>query len=309
MRSQDVTNTPGNHAIFITLGLNRPDDIEPVKGVCGDLPAIVRSLRGRYPGEEISAVFGIGSDAWDHLFPKRKKPKELVPFQAIKGEKHTAPSTPGDLFFHIRATRQDLAFEVASRVFEILGDSVYSIDEVQGFRYLDGRAIIGFVDGTENPEYPEDRSKFAVIGEKEPDFAGGSYCFVQKYLHDWKAWNALEVTEQEKAIGRYKYNDKELSDELKPESAHNAVTNISDADGEELKIVRANMPFANPSKGEYGTYFIGYAATFETTKKMLENMFVGEPKGNTDRLLDFSTAETGTLFFAPSLELLDELSQ
>ena len=42
---------------------------------------------------------------------------------------------------------------------------------------------------------------------------------------------------------------------------------------------------------------------------MLENMFIGEPEGNTDRLLDFSTAVTGTLFFVPSMEMLEELGE
>ncbi|MDR2200382.1 MAG: Dyp-type peroxidase [Deltaproteobacteria bacterium] len=308
MREQDVTFKPGNHAIFLVFGLNKPDDTGPVKAICEDAPSFVRSLRNRYPAETVSCVLGFGSPAWDHLFPRRKKPKELSPFAEIKGEKFTAPSTPGDLFFHIRSSRADLAVELASLVTESLGDSVFPIDEVHGFRYFDGRAILGFVDGTENPDIPEESRRFAVIGDAEPDFKGGSYCFVQKYVHDMAAWNKLSTEEQEKVIGRGKFNDRELSDEDKPENAHNAVTNIEDENGEELKIVRANMPFANPGKGEYGTYFIGYASTFTTTRKMLENMFIGDPVGNTDRILDFSTAVTGALFFIPSLELLDELA-
>ena len=193
-----------------------------------------------------------------------------------------------------------LCFEFASIIDEKLKGVVDSIDETHGFRYMDGKAIIGFVDGTENPAY-----HFAVIGDEDPDFIGGSYIFVQKYIHDMTAWNSLPVEAQEKVIGRHKYNDVELSDEEKPQNAHNAVTNI----GDDLKIVRANMPFANTSKGEYGTYFIGYASTFSTTHKMLENMFIGDPVGNTDRLLDFSTPITGTLFFAPSYDLLAKLGE
>ena len=180
-----------------------------------------------------------------------------------------------------------------------------TFSEIKGEKYRDGKAIIGFVDGTENPAVDENPYHFAVIGEEDADFAGGSYVFVQKYIHDMVAWNALPVEQQEKVIGRHKFNDVELSDEEKPGNAHNAVTNI----GDDLKIVRANMPFANTSKGEYGTYFIGYASTFSTTRRMLENMFIGSPAGNTDRLLDFSTAITGTLFFVPSYDLLGELGE
>ena len=117
-------------------------------------------------------------------------------------------------------------------------------------------------------------------------------------------WNALSTEDQEKVIGRRKLKDVDVSDDEKPANAHNAVSNI----GDDKKIVRGNMPFANTSKGEYGTYFIGYARYFSTTKKMLENMFIGDPVGNTDRLLDFSKPITGTLFFAPSYDLLGAIS-
>ena len=241
----------------------------------------------------------------NNFFPEQGNPKELKTFETIKGAKYTAVSTPGDILLHIRAKQMGLCFEFASIIDEKLKGVVDSIDETHGFRYMDGKAIIGFVDGTENPAVDENPYHFAVIGDEDPDFIGGSYVFVQKYIHDMTAWNSLPVEAQEKVIGRHKYNDVELSDEEKPQNAHNAVTNI----GDDLKIVRANMPFANTSKGEYGTYFIGYASTFSTTHKMLENMFIGDPVGNTDRLLDFSTPITGTLFFAPSYDLLAKLGE
>jgi putative iron-dependent peroxidase len=309
MKLQDVTQTPGEYAIFMVLGLhNEKIAAKKVKTLCGSFAAIVRSMRNRFPDLEISCVMGFGAKAWKKLFPAEPRPKELDVFKEIKGSKHTAVSTPGDLFFHIRAKRMDVCYEVASMLGEVLEGGVSPIDEVHGFRYLDSRSIIGFVDGTENPE-DEARRVFATIGDEDGHFKGGSYAFVQKYLHDMQGWKALTTEEQEQAIGRKKYDDLELSEEKKPKNAHNAVTNITDADGNELKIVRANMSFANPSKGEVGTYFIGYAGTFGTTRKMLERMFIGEPEGNTDRLLDFSTAVTGTLFFVPTMELLEQLGE
>ena len=309
MHPQNITETPGQFALFMVFGINATADApEKIKGVCGDLSAIVRSMRNRFPGQQISCVMGFGARAWGELFPEQPKPAELEEFREIRGERHVAVSTPGDLFFHIRTKRADVGYEMASLITADLGDAVTAIDETHGFRYFDGRAIIGFVDGTENPD-DEERMAFAAIGDEDPDVAGGSYVFVQKYLHDMKAWNALSTEEQERAIGRRKYDDRELGDDEKPENAHNAVTNIQDAEGNELKIVRDNMPFANPARGEFGTYFIGYARTFSTTRTMLEHMFIGEPVGNTDRLLDFSTAVTGTLFFVPSADLLEALAE
>lgn len=309
MKPQDVTAGHGEFAMFMVFGLDKGEEAAArVKQLCGTVGAMVRSMHTRLEDCRASCVMGFGAEAWARLFPDRSRPKELEPFEAIKGARYTAPSTPGDIFLHVRAARMDVCYELAAIVTQALAGAVTPIDEVHGFRYFDGRAIIGFVDGTENPE-DDEREAFACIGDEDPDFAGGSYVFVQKYLHDMDKWNALPVEEQEKAIGRHKFNDVELSDDDKPANAHNAVTNITKPDGTELKIVRANMPFASPAKGEFGTYFIGYASTFSTTRWMLRNMFIGNPVGNTDRLLDFSTAVTGTLFFVPSRDLLEELAE
>jgi putative iron-dependent peroxidase len=147
-----------------------------------------------------------------------------------------------------------------------------------------------------------------LIGDEDPNFAGGSYVIVQKYLHDLDAWNALSTEAQERVIGRTKLSDIELDDSVKPTSAHNALTTIVE-NGKEIKILRDNMPFGRPSEGEFGTYFIGYSRSPRTIELMIENMFVGRPPGNYDRILDFSRAVTGNLFFVPSATFLENVTE
>src|SRR5262249_27305499 len=130
------------------------------------------------------------------------------------------------------------------------------------------------------------------------------YVIVQKYLHDLDGWNVLSTEAQERIIGLTKLSDVELDDSIKPTSAHNAFTTITE-NGKEFQIVRDNMPFGRVGTGEYGTYFIGYCRTPRVTEQMIENMFVGRPPGNYDRLLDFSRAVTGALFFVPSATFLE----
>jgi putative iron-dependent peroxidase len=180
------------------------------------------------------------------------------------------------------------------------------VDEVHGFRYFDERDLLGFVDGTENP-VGRAAGVAALTGDADPDFTGGSYVIVQKYLHDMDAWNALPVEEQEKVIGRTKLSDIEMPDDVKPANSHVALNTIEDPDGTERQILRANMPFGEVGRGEFGTYYIAYAATPSVTEQMLVNMFIGNPPGNYDRILDFSTAVTGSLFFAPSADFLDDI--
>jgi putative iron-dependent peroxidase len=247
---------------------------------------------------------GFGSDAWDRLF-EMPRPKELHPFREIHG-RHHAVATPGDILFHIRSTRMDLCFELATQIMARLSGAVSTADEVHGFNYFDDRDLIGFVDGTENP-VEQAAIDATIIDEEDAAFAGGSYVIVQKYLHDLKRWNELPVEMQEKIIGRTKLADIELDDAVKPTSAHNALTTIVE-NGKQLEIVRDNMPFGDVGKGEFGTYFIGYARSPHRIEQMLENMFVGRPPGNYDRLLDFSRAVTGTLFFVPSATFLENVA-
>jgi putative iron-dependent peroxidase len=216
-----------------------------------------------------------------------------------------AVATAGDLLFHIRAHRFDLCFELAERLTARLTGVAQVVDEVHGFRSFDERDLLGFVDGTENPEGSAALTS-VVIGDEDPDFAGGSYVVVQKYLHDLAAWDALPVEAQERVIGRTKLNDIELADDVKPANSHVALNTIIDENGEQQQIVRLNMPFGRVGAGEFGTYFIGYASTPDVIEQMLSNMFAGKPPGNYDRILDFSTAVTGGLFFVPTADFLDD---
>jgi putative iron-dependent peroxidase len=198
----------------------------------------------------------------------------------------------------------DLCFELAERLTSGLVGSAQVVDEVHGFRSFDERDLLGFVDGTENPEGGA-ASAAALIAGEDPTFAGGSYVVVQKYLHDLRAWDALAVEEQERVIGRSKLSDIELPDEVKPANSHVALNTIIADDGEQQQILRYNMPFGAVGAREFGTYFIGYARTPSVIEQMLTHMFIGKPPGNYDRILDFSTAVTGNLFFVPTADFLE----
>jgi len=292
-------------AIFLTLTVN-PGDANPavIRSFCGDLAPLSRAVGFRDLEGNLSCVMGFGSDVWDELFGLTR-PAELRKFQEIRAGGRHAVSTPGDLFFHIRAKRMDLCFELETQIMTRLGGAVSAQDEVHGFRYFDDRDLIGFVDGTENPT-GQAAIDATVISDEDPGFAGGSYVIVQKYLHDLARWNALPTEAQERIIGRTKLSDIELDDSVKPTSAHNALTTIVEG-GREVKILRDNMPFGHAAQKEFGTFFIGYSRSPRTIEQMLENMFIGRPPGNYDKLLDFSRAVTGSLFFVPSATFLESV--
>ncbi|WP_158169968.1 Dyp-type peroxidase [Mycolicibacterium smegmatis] len=290
-------------AIFLVATID--DGGEPrVHSTLTDLSALVRGVGFRVPTANLTLVTGIGSDAWDRLFAG-PRPAKLHPFVPLEGARHRAPSTPGDLLWHIRGQSMDVCFELGRRILDSMFNAVTVVDEVHGFRFFEMRDLLGFVDGTENPQGTQAETA-AVVCDDDPEYAGGSYVHVQRYTHNLSAWNALSVDEQELVIGRTKLEDIEIPDAAKPSNSHLALNTVTDRDGHELKIVRANMPFGELGTGESGTYYISYSADPDVPETMLRNMFLGNPLGNTDRILDFSTAHTGGLFFAPTPAFLDD---
>lgn len=290
-------------AIFLIVTVKQDSaSVDTVRSLTGDLGGLIRAVEFRDIDAGLSCITAFGSDVWDRLFGA-PRPAELHRFREFHSANRHAPATPGDILFHIRAGRMDICFELATQIMERIRSAVDVVDEVQGFRYFEDRDLIGFVDGTENP-----RGNLALlsalVGDEDAAFAAGSYVLVQKYFHDMTAWNSLSTEAQERVIGRKKMSDIELDEATKPTNSHSALT-VIEVDGKELKILRDNMPFGQPGRGEFGTYFIGYSRTPRVTELMLENMFIGRPPGNYDRLLDFSRAVTGGLFFSPSATFLE----
>ena len=308
--AQHTTDEPNRNAMFMvwTLKPNASDaDASAAQSafqsLCGLVDNLNNSASVRFPAAHVSCVLGIGHQAWLTLGLPQPMPRELQPFAPIAGAKHTAVATPGDLHLHLRADDFSICIDMALQIRQRLQAVADCVVQVSGFRYWDGRSILGFVDGTENPQGDE-RVQFAHVGPEDAAYQGGSYLFVQKYIHDMTAWRALPLETQEQVIGRSKADDIEMGDEDKPSNSHSALANV----GDDKKIVRDNLPFVDDTTQEIGTYFIGYASSFATVREMLEAMFIGKPAGNSDRILDFSRAVTGSLFFVPTLDMLGEFA-
>lgn len=303
-KAQDVWKDAGEHVQFTVLELKRQDqqkEQEAIQEFVDRFQAITRSLRIRDNKGNLKVALGFSNDAWDYLFPNAPKPKELETYQTLTGPKYQMPATEGDLFLHIRANDEAAVYELMSQVMLFLRDFTTVVDETKGFRYFEGRAIIGFIDGTENPQV-EDAADYAIIGDEDPFFENGSYAFAQKWRHNMDIWNKLTTETQEKAVGRKKFSDLELEDGEKFSNAHN-VASQAKINGVEQKIVRMNVPYSDLASGNTGTYFIGYSRYWKVTKTMLQNML---DKG--DYLLSFSDILSGQLFFIPSRPLLDKIA-
>lgn len=294
---------PSRSALFLVLRVrDHVRNAAAVARVVARVPSLTVKLGALDRRARLVSAVGIGAEFWDKLSPG-KRPRGLRPFKPLTADGRSAPSTGGDLLFHIISERHDLNFELVRKLRADLGDAAQVMDEIHGFRYLDSRDLTGFIDGTENPK-GRDRARAAIIGEEDRDFVGGSYAFTQRYVHDLERWAAIEIKEQERVVGRRKQDSKELSDRLKPPTAHISRVVIEEG-GEELQIVRHSFPYGTVS--EAGLYFVAYCRTLDIPERMLSRMMGTAGDGSHDRLMEFSKAVTGATFFAPSLTVLKSL--
>jgi putative iron-dependent peroxidase len=308
VQPQQVDAPLTRSATFLVLTIaDTPDAAQTVRSTLAGIDGLAKNVVIRDPSSSFACTIGIGSEAWDRV-TRLPRPAELHPFPAVKGKVHTAVSTPGDLLFHIRSERRDICFEFERQLMNLLGDAVEVVDETNGFRYFDLRDLLGFVDGTANPVGPAVPESVLVTAQDDPHGVDGSYIVVQKYVHNMKAWQSLSTEKQEAIIGRTKLDNIELDDAPSgKQQAHKSLATIEDEYGNEHDILRDNMPFGSPGSGEYGTYFIGYSRRLWVIERMLQRMFIGNPPGLHDKLLDYSTPLTGTTFFAPSSRVLASL--
>ncbi len=262
------------------------------------LPALVAELNSNQPGANLAISIAFTKSFWQQL--DVAMPEELIDFPVLGEGDIVAPSTDVDVLLHVHSNRHDLHFYLLRKFMSSVSDSVNIVDETNGYRYLDARDMTDFIDGTENPKDGQ-RAEVAIIPGGE--FAGGSYVMVQRFVHNLPAWNRLNVSAQEKVIGRTKPDSIELDDV--PAASHVGRVDIKE-EGKGLKIVRHSLPYGTVS-GDHGLLFIAYCHTLHNFKAMLESMY-GATDGKTDQLLRFTSAKTGAYFFAPSTEMLQSLN-
>ncbi|MFD1438834.1 Dyp-type peroxidase [Acinetobacter sp. ANC 4282] len=293
---------PSDHARFIVLRL-KDLTIDELKEKLADLFTTRDRLITQHPNAQIKTGVAFGPALWAKLY--NQTPEDFKQLEPIQGS-FQMPVVPADVLIHVASQRTDICFALSQSFFEGIQDKVEVLDERVCFRNFDGRDLTGFIDGTENPQFPDDRAEVALLGEDAGVFADGSFVFAQRYAHNLAKWKQLKVDTQENVIGRTKLESIELDDEVKPENAHIARVVIEDEEGEEMEILRHSLPYGD-GKGDQGLFFIAYTKKLEIIDHMLQHMFGTTGDGIHDRLLHFVTPVDGAYYFAPSEELLEEV--
>ncbi len=244
-------------------------------------------------------VFGFGRSFAKALFTEI--PEDLIDFPEMgkAGSNQYAQSTQADFFVWIHGSREDLVFDKAREITAALGKDATLAVDVRGFKYHENHDLIDFEDGTANPKTPQDKSAAAQNSE------GSSILLTQKWVHDLDAFNALDIAEQEKIVGRTKIENIELEGDDMPENSHISRTDVS-VDGMAQKIYRRSMPFGNIS--ELGLYFVAFACATQRLHIQLERMYGLADDDLYDALTDYSKAATSSYWYVPSFDILKKLA-
>ncbi len=243
-----------------------------------------------------SAVAGFGDRLWRLLAAADAVPLGLAPLARVQGTGGDMPVHQHDAWLWLADRGPDVVFDAARLAVAALAPALTLVEDTPGFVYRDGRDLTGFIDGSENPA-PDAAVAVACIADGPG--AGGAFALVQRWRHNLTRFQALAQDEQERAIGRTKPDSVQLP-EL-PANSHVARMVVATPDGE-LAIWRRSVPWGKATAN--GLQFVAFSADPQRFTAMLERMFGAAPDGVADRLLEFSTPETGALYFVPSTEAL-----
>lgn len=296
-----VISNPTNHAEYLTMVLKNNITSDKVTDAISAIANVQKSISQKDDTCGLTITTGFSANAWQILFPNIEFPKGLKSFEEMKNGDRHFPSTVGDIFFMVKSSRMDLNYQAAKYLVNFFSSIATTIEDIQGFKYLDDRDLIDFVDGTENPQGD---LRYNSILVADGTYKGGSFLTVQKYIDKQTDWDALSTEEQEHTIGRTKMDDIEIADEKKKPYAHNVKGKLT-INGEEIKMLRQNRSFGNAI--EHGTMFIGFIANPEHMTATLKQMITADADGNYDKLLDFVIAKTGANYFVPPQSFLDNI--
>ena len=288
---------PNLHGMFLLFNVVN-DDAAAVRQQLVQILDVFEYFDDEHYEAMVSGVIGIGSAFWDELYPDQR-PADLSSFPDMQCEDRCAPVLPCDLFVQIRADRLDICQAIGLEVMRMLKLHTELVEQVQGFRYLDGRDWTGFVLGDNNPR---GRKKFdiSLVGQHESEFVGGSYIHIQRYRHDMAKWKTLSEKRQQQVMGKTKEHNLDVVGSGL--DSHAFRTKLVGAGGEFPILLDQSMPYGDMAT--QGLYFVACSSHPSAFKNYLYSRIYGDGNGHYDKLLDYSNAETGAAFFAPSIQFI-----
>lgn len=266
-------------ARFMTFSLHSPEA----------LASSLQDLRGLVDGENL--VVGLGLSLVESL---NQHIDGLTAFPAMSHKGVDIPSTPFALWCWLRGSDRGEIFHQSRLLRSLLSPTFELVDCIDSFLFDSNRDLSGYEDGTENPQ-GDAAIAAGIVSGKGPGLDGSSFVAVQKWLHDFAIFDAMDTKQQDDAIGRHVADNEEFDEA--PPSAH-VKRSAQESFQPEAFMLRHSMPWAKDTKG--GLNFIAFGKSFAAFEAILQRM-IGMDDGIQDALFEFTHPLTGSYFWCPPM--------
>lgn len=264
------------------------------------LPQLLNRLSEHFSEAMLTAVVAISSHYWDNLYPWQR-PEGLQAFPEFTSEQFSVSHSTVDLLIQVRSDRADVNHIALQQIYQLILAHVDIVEQLAGFRYLDGRQLTGFVDAPLNPRGQQRRHAALIDANRSPVFAGGSYLHFYRLLLDQKPWLQLSTAQQEEIMGYRKVDAKAVAVSEFNENSHLACWRAVQAGG--ALVLQQNMPFATLQL--QGSLQLSFSADGQAFSAYWRQRLGLNAQGTYDRLLDFCRVDLAAAFFVPSLSYLE----
>lgn len=216
-------------------------------------------------------------------------------FAAISGPGVDVPATPAALWLWLRGNDRGELLHQARQFEELLLPAFYLREAVDGFQYQDGHDLTGYEDGTEDPRDAAAEAAGLVRG-RGPGLDGSSFVAVQRWVHEFRRFDAMPAEQQDMSIGRHRIGNAEIADA--PPSAHVKRT-AQETFSPPAFVLRRSMPWGNGLEG--GLMFVAFGHSLDAFEAQLRRM-TGAQDGIIDALFRFTWPVTGAYFWCPPID-------
>ncbi|RUO78493.1 Dyp-type peroxidase [Pseudidiomarina taiwanensis] len=292
---------PNLHGLTLLFNV-MTDDVESIRRKLARIPTLLNELDDRFSEAMLNGYVAIGNDYWDVLYPQQR-PLQLNAFPDLRDGDRQAPRSSVDLLVTVRSDRFDVTFHASRTILNWLGYDVELVEQIKTFRFLDGRDLTGFIEAPQNPRGLRRKQVALLSSEEDPQFSAGSYLFLQKFRHDLRRWEQLEVEMQEHVMGRNKRTGEKISEAVLSMVTHAQKARLLNDDEQPLRILQQNMPWGDlREQGLLGLYFSAQPADLIS---WLKRRYQEDHHGDYDPLLDYIEAVSNASFFVPSVDFLE----